>query len=591
MKKQSIFFFTQALLVSIALLHSCKADVDLNDVSSEIEWNVNLALPIASSHVTIEDVLGDTVIDGLMMNEDGSFYYEDKHETAKMLDDISIRNQVFLSDEEFDIDSKLPTLTMPANVKHTLTFDLGFNPSRFTDNIHVGFFSYSTSTSGAGAPRKVSSSFFDEDARVEGADVAEATLSFELKEATLNAAGIRYEDIDSITIEFDENVFKLGSKQTYCIPTDKAFNQSHKIFLEDLHLNFVDPQTDILYDTCVVKYNFYLNTKAERTLNTSSSIFIDFYADLVEVDVVYGEFAMQNIIRTGDTVTIDGGLYEDGWSIPFKNPEIRISAVSHWGLPLRADILYIKAVTQEDTDIFANFAGYENPLSPSFSLFDVPNVVGDSIFEELPVIDKDFGGTDAFFKTYPKYLIYEWALSVDTTKKDVQQYLMANSGGRLNMNMIFPLEFDEGLSLGYQDTLRNLDFSGIVMDYGNLKIDAFLTVESAFPFDVDGQFVFLDEAYNELPITLFESDGDNRVTFNKAEVDAEGNVTTPSKRQLQIEVNAQEDYSTIKNVIYKVKVGNDASKAIINKDNGLSVKIAAAIAGDVTLDVDSISNL
>ena len=75
--KRTITTHVSALLVLCLsiVLHSCKADVNLNDIDMSATVETSLSLPLGSISLKLGDFLGDSTIQGVYVDETGQYIY------------------------------------------------------------------------------------------------------------------------------------------------------------------------------------------------------------------------------------------------------------------------------------------------------------------------------------------------------------------------------------------------------------------------------------------------------------------------------------------------------------------------------------
>ena len=134
--------------------------------------------------------------------------------------------------------------------------------------------------------------------------------------------------------------------------------------------------------------------------------------------------------------------------------------------------------------------------------------IGDSATMHV-LFDKDpaRGRIDQLFTVQPDYLGYKFAIDFDRYESP-QIRITNNTDIRIDAACELPFMFNEGVRLGYADTIANIDLSMIALDslMGYLpevvdtveeaKLTVALQIENTIPLQVKGAFVCLDENNN-----------------------------------------------------------------------------------------------
>lgn len=82
------FFFTTVGICSF--LFSCTNDVDLSDISTDIQWDGALSIPVGEINVNIENLLAQIDSQKVLTTEGEEIIYQNEDSTAFRFRDIDL---------------------------------------------------------------------------------------------------------------------------------------------------------------------------------------------------------------------------------------------------------------------------------------------------------------------------------------------------------------------------------------------------------------------------------------------------------------------------------------------------------------------
>ena len=584
MKKLFFSFLPKLIVLLCAALTACKADVDLNDISPEVELETALSLPVGSAIVTLDDLYNEFQHENLHEDADGGYFIEYADSYGKIIPEIKIENRLHLADSSFNFDSQFPYLpcTFPAGTSRTFSFDLGFSSDSLTDNLDADFFNNFSFDRKKAKEIKPKVSDIENVRKVIGTD---SRFVFVI---TKNAAmGIEYSDIDSITVQFDKRVFEFTDNSTnrFKIPLANDFGEEIFLDLPPFVANFEDEAGNKIKNVDI-EFLLHIKTKDTRTFSkgTLSNIGID--VDKFEVKTVYGDY---NIERFSDEFDldisdeIDFSEYEN-WYIPLSNPEIFITTQTNLGLPINITLDDVQVELYDGSIVSADFNG-----SSKYSCdLDLPISLADTSINELPVIDRDYGNLDKLITKFPKNFHCSWR--AHNYDRSYSSYLLSGSFFNLYFKLKIPLAFNKNFNAQYADTIADVTLPDVSLIETDVNLEAYLVIKNSLPLSVEAKFVFLDENNNDLELVLLSSDDSapNNLILPMPDVDGEGNVTEAVETLYKVKLSTIDDFYAIDKIAYDLKVTDHNNKAKLNSKNALSIDLALGAEGSVLLNLDSI---
>ncbi len=585
--KKTIYFFSLRLFALLCIIFtSCKADIDLNDVSPEIEFGGGIAIPVGTAKISIGDVLGDESFDSLLfVDTDSNYYLKYNASYTEKLPYVGFSDPLDLVDEYFDLNRDLGPLPTNLSVGETkvLSLEMDADADLISDKIDAVFSSSDkTSPVGRSTGRPDSDEPF-QIKTVEKVEVQNAVFSFSFDK---NAAfGLEYDDIDSIIVELDENVFD-GTEKSYTIPRTTGFDEKHILELSNFITNFYDESGNE-----IEKINFslkvYIKAKGTRSIAAESELKCKAIAEEVNVNVLWGDCVLDEVIEVQNINLREElnikELSDKEWIVPFNNPQITITSQTNIGVPIKVGVDYFRAINTDGSTTEYKF-GEQNTCY--FPLENRPTSVTDTVENTVPVFDKDFGDLDLIFKDFPEEIqLSYYAKNLEVS--DYDRFLAAGSFINVDFEAKIPVVLNPSLVIEYADTLKDLSIPDTLSTYGDVTVAAYIDVKNSLPFELNAELVFLDEDNNDLGLKLLNPDAteSNKLTLPAAETDATGNVIKSGDVILQVDLNTQDDIHKINKIKYKLRTGDNKGIAALKSGDSVTLQLSVTAVGDVNLEL------
>ena len=587
MKKTIYFFSLRFLALLCVIITSCKADIDLNDVSPEIEFGGGIAIPVGIAKISLGDVLGDETFDSLLfVDKDSSYFLKYNASYTETLPHVGISDPVELMDENFDLPRDLLTLptTLSTGDTRILTLDIDVESDLISDNIDAVFSATEdASTPGSRSTGRPDSNEPFQIKTVERLKVGSAEFSFSFeKNAEL---GLEYNDIDSIIVELDENVF-FETKKRVQIPKTTGFDQEHTLDLSNFIARFYDESGNKI-DEVNFTLKVYITAKGNRSIAAGANLNCMATAEEFDVNTLWGDCVLDELtkdynINLRDELNISE-LSNKEWIIPFNNPQITLSTQTNIGVPIIVGINHLRAINTDNSTVDYKFNG-SNTFS--FPLENLPTSVNDTVVNTAPVFNKDFGDLDLVFEEFPEEIEIS-CYAKNLAKPEYDRFLATGSFINIDLEAKIPVVFNPAVIVEYTDTLKDLSIPDTLSTYGDVSVAAYIDVKNSLPFEFDAEIVFLDENNNELELELInpKATEPNKLTLPAAETDATGSVRKSGDVMLQVGLNTQDDIHKINKIVYKLRLGDNEGVAALKSGDSVTLQLSVTAVGDVNLEL------
>ncbi len=593
MKKTSIILST-ALALLICLLNGCKANVDLNNIDPSVQASMGIALPVGEVSAQLGDFLGVGNVDKYIQVDDkGVLFFRDTFNIKRSFYKINLKKYISNAYQRFDVGSieGVGGNTIPKGLSCELRFPLTIELS----NINTVF----------------------DNERLDSIWVRDAlfTSNFTLKNLPLKS-----QDIKRLDIELDNNfTFASGKSRIINIPLPQpnCIGIDIPINVEEFFLNLMKdrkkkPSNANTINKINIDFIFTIVPTSDIYIPTNAQIDYNFIVNILDYHAVWGWFNPSNQMRDNDTLCIADEWKE--WNdikklvAPFAEPEVEMNVYHSIGAPLILDgkYLFVKSTEPDSQPIYATFDG-SNELA-----WPMPNYVGltdelDKVVKNTYVFSEDpgKGHLDNLFKTRPDSIGYNFSIYPNNAKAQndgIDHYrLTENTNLDLEAIVTLPLTFNEGMDLAYSDTINDIDISAYQIDSLIAEVEMvekvevnevklILQITNTIPFDIVGEFVFLNDSNQAIDIQLTEV-GNKILIEGPTEVE-NGVIQSPSKSTIVISIDqaAYDKLTQLKRIEYKASLGDNTTYVRMLDKSGL--KIHLAVAANVTADfnLDSLFN-
>ena len=433
---------------------------------------------------------------------------------------------------------------------------------------------------------------------------------------------IRRPDGNTMVI-YDKNRDNYGYGQT--IPTE-VDNFTINLMNKNSAGQFVVGQ---VVDSCdfVIHFTFTIPAGEIVDVPEDAGFAYKLGVQFIDYAAIWGKFSRSKDMYDEAVVDLSeswGDLdFISKWNVPFADPKIDMYIVTHVAGAMKVDGDYLYAEDANGNKRWATFK-YGSETKQDFHrqfqsheyLDPITSTIGDSTTNMMIPFDKDpeRGHIDELFKNMPQKLGYKFGIDFNYAMTP-QIRITPNTSIRIDAICTLPLIFNQGLSMDYKDTLRDLDLSQYSIDsllneveiIDTLKatdVALYLKAMNSIPLDIYASLRCLDEYGNEIkdpddptkPLIFFAEDTVKLKAPNYDKVNGIWQQTAPgetlitaqlTKRQLNL-------LPKVKNIVYTAIINDKSLEEAYNKgleniritnDQGMKIKLG------LTAHVDAILNL
>ncbi len=345
--------------------------------------------------------------------------------------------------------------------------------------------------------------------------------------------------------------------------------------------------------------NFYMDTQGSTgtpievklysgnrdiTIGSSSTLKLTVVFNRLDNIVAYGKFKLNSAAPTTLKLPLDM-LSSLPAGLRFANPKAKITLQSNVGSYLMFNIESIKAFSKDHSVV--RQGTFLNGSTSVVESIDKPLTPGLFITKSLRTLDKDYGSTDLLFDTSVKLdtLEYKFSMNTDDVRNAANPPAFVTPGMSIkaNIKIEIPLYFKSGSNISLSDTIQNIDLPFEDIEQATLV----LKVTNALPVKATFSMKFLDANNNIITTSL----NDLPYVINSGEVDGSGIVTNATISPINIEltkIQANEIKDATGMIYTLVLAGQTNSNPInITKNNYIKVKLGAFVTGKMTTTIGS----
>ena len=595
------------------LWNGCTADVDLNNIDTSVEVKANVATPIGSAKATIGDFVGDGTW-GIYIDT------VKNHGVITFRDTFSIERDF----HKLDLSKYISRTTLKMNVYDKFNESGVLNNKQITGNGQPIPLTFPLTLKLNGINNDLSHQ------RIDSALIKNASFV-----STITPVGnlpIKWEWIDKVTITMGENFYRpAGNVVTvYEKNTQYSYGQEIPTNIDEFSLNLMknkNPQSwkdyvDNVTDSCKFDITIYVTIPESAgaiDVPTTAAFQYNLGVRFIDYDAVWGMFEPSKDM-SGEAVEAIA-TYWSPWNtlqdlrLPFAEPcvDMLVTTQVAGAMIMEGDYLYTeneqgeKAYATFDGDIslykFFNKNEYL-PLNSPIGTEKTMHILFDK--------DPSRGHIDSLFSIRPDKIGYKFAVKFNE-QETPQIRLTKNTSIKLDAVCNLPMILNEGVSLGYADTIKGIDLSMLDLDSllsGVEMIDTLeeasaklvIKFENSIPLQFKGVLTCMDEngevivdPKTEKPLLITEND---TITIAAPEFTKNGYdwIVTPLESVEVVDVDRDdlEILRQIKSIEYHVWMDDKSLEEAYNKglnniqlkdDNYLKVKIA------VGANVEGVLNL
>ena len=603
------------------MLASCHSDIDLENIDTQAEVDMGLALPVGTISAKISDFFGSGIGNFYVDSVDnkGVITWKDTFKISRNYHQVDLAQYISEKQLTLNVYDKIEAAIMIGNNKRvigtgdpvTLNFDMPLKLKGINHPDSLG------------------------KERLDSALIEMASFTSVIQQSNLP---LEWEWIDQVTLDlgdqlnrpagntmviYDKNADSYGYGQT--IPTNV---DNFTIHLMQKGSDGKDIMGQVI-DSCNFVIHFTFTIPAGTTVDVPEDAGFDYKlgVQFIDYSAIWGRFLRSKDMYDEAVVDLSdswGSLdFISTWRLPFADPKIDMHIVTHVAGAMKVDGDYLFAEDVDGNKTWATFK-YGSETKKDFHrqfyaheyLDPIKSTIGDSTTNMMIPFDKDpeRGHIDELFKNMPQKLGYKFNLDFNYDMTP-QIRITPNTSIRIEAICTLPLIFNQNIYMEYKDTLRDLDLSQYSIDslIGDVEIidtlkatdvALYLKAMNSIPLDIYASLRCLDAYGNEIkdpddptkPLIFFAEDTVRLKAPNYEKVNGIWIQKTPgetvitarlTKRQLDL-------LPSVKSIVYSAMI-NDKSledayakgmeNIRITDDQVLKIRLG------LTAHVDAILNL
>lgn len=560
--KKCIFAFT----ICCFSLISCVNDVDLSNVSDEMQLDLTLVAPVGSAHVTLADILSrseTTDVDTtggeiVILFKDTALFDRYENVTLKALSSSHGYDELEYGGTSY-------------------TFNSGetLNDFVFLDTISTGTDNVNQLVE-----------------RIDSVLINTLNLTVSVQTTNLNITNI---DNFSVTLSFPAGA-AFDSDGNPLAPltltsADVTSGTSKSWNLSNVRLVNLDNEKGIPYE---IKIN---GTVGSGGLTIDNTLQVDLSFSPVEFDykAIYGKFKASVKGYSYDGYDFD--FQESANSkLKFYNPTVALSVRSNIGAQFNFHIDSVMGFRKAtpSNKIYADFGGGNK--SATIEMTTRSYVPGEwSQFEYLKTLNRDFGGTHLLFlDSVPERI--EYGFSSTVKDESGPMFLVPDAQIEVAIDGRLPLYLDAGSFYNYNDTITEVakNVNNILNDSASnteidlKKVSLVLKLTNAMPIDAEFTLKFLDENGDEIVTDIVKT-----YRVEAPPVDNEGKVANPQGVEPQIiiiELTKDQIDNVLRkteNIAYTINSEGESDNAKIHVTTKDYLKVVIGVAAEGLVNLNS----
>lgn len=556
MRRFSTLCALTVALVGLLFVPSCKEDVDLSNISTDVYYKTGFAVPVGQAKATLSEFFPTSGDDyEIDIDENGVIYL--RYMTS------------------FDADYR-EDLELSGAYNFTTPLDLSaFIATGIPSGVHIPFPVQIPLDSVNKNPAEL---------RIDTAIIDELSLI-----VLLNPVDMTFStsDLDSITIDFDKVTDAAGQKH-FALQNIPGTDQ-YSVVLGQTHF--------ILEGANTLDLTLNLSIKNNIALGATSALNLGFALTVGEYETVYG-YITPDADLTWTSGSVDfSELVNDfqGINVPFAEPVIKAKLKSNVGVPALFEVRDMNVKSKSGVVRYAEFDNAADNHLYSYTLTNIPTNPG-QIGTDSIVFDKSNGKINNLFKfdsgDSPLQLDFQYKAGIAPTTTSTAQFITRLGGNNkpfidFDVDVILPLKFESGTYMSYTDTIDfDADMADNLADYiDSAYIE--VTGENGIPLAAEAYLTFLDSL--DMPYQFNQTL--NSISIPGASTKADGSISSPTKYgPINIILsddnktpgtNELERFRQIRKVVYNVILKEPAvgSKINITKDDFITINLALKALG------------
>lgn len=614
-------FYAIFAVVVGCMLSACHSDIDLNNIDTQAEVEMGLALPVGSFHATIGDFFGKGIgnfyVDSL--NNDGVITWKDTFKIARNFHQVDLAQYISEKQLTLNVYDKLPAaLLIGSNKRITGT----------GDPITLDF----------DMPLKLKGINHPDSLEKERLDSALIEMASFTSIIMTNNLPLEWEWIDQVTLDLGEQLRRPAGNTMVIYDKNRdnyGYNQTIPTEVDNFTINMMKKNSagqfvvGQVVDSCDFMIHFTFTVPTGTIVDIPEDAGFDYHLGVQFIDyaAIWGKFMRSKDMYDEAVVDLSeswGALdFISKWNVPFADPQIDMAIVTRVAGAMKVDGDYLFSEDAEGNKHYATFkygASTHQDFHKQFEnheyLDPITSEIGDSTTNMMIPFDKDpeRGHIDQLFQNMPQKLGYKFGIDFNYSMTP-QIRITPNTAIRIDAVCTLPFIFNQGLSMDYIDTISDINLSQYSIDsllkevnfVDTMKatdVTLYLKAQNMIPLDVYASMRCLDAAGLEIkdpddptkPLLLFPTD---TITLKAPNFVKEGGnwmPKTPGETLITVQLTKRQLdlLPLIKHIRYTAIINDKSledaySKGLSNiritDDQGMNLKIG------ITAHVDAILNL
>ncbi len=557
------------LVALLCVASSCTTDIDFGNLSSEVDYNTALVIPIGTVHATVDQILG--LVGGDIIRTDTT----DTLKTCYLWwNDSIIINTTNINIADFTEGKELIS-----------TFDLGQKAEDegfpVPGMMPAGSYSFPMNF-----PYDFDYDDYDvngvQTQRVDSVEISSARLYLKVNATDVPLAAYPV----TMKVEFPD-IKELST-------LDFTINHDGQEINEQLGIFKIRFRPDSTLTPLKVTYTF--TSDGSLPIASTSKITTHTQFQIIDCTKAWGFFNKQNVITHDDIVQdiptdfFESTLFKDN-KLLFTNPLIDFRIINNVGIPMDFEVEHIKAVDKNGVERVADFDGQPNCVVR----LEKPAIDG-GFSENWAHFNNVYGRTDRLFEITPAKFKYKFNVSVSNFKNAWEKlhYIYFPTAINMYITAKLPFKFNPMSYYAFNDTLAaNIEaLTGVPakpeeFTINNLNVNFKST--NKLPVKVVASAIFLDSLDQE----IYRQEG---IQIASAVVDrATGLASSAVQSEFSIKFTEASIISIwkTKKIILSVRADGQDNTSLINVqlDDELTTTVSLFFKGGIKTDLDTIGNI
>jgi hypothetical protein len=546
MKRKLVLFYSTLVGLICFNLTSC-VDIDLTNVSKDVQINESLVVPVGAATLSVGDLVKMLNLQGQVAPDADTLNFIKEFDEDYLFADFNL----LANASEKDLSLPFPTAVVEANTSLSI-------PGGNQFQIEMGLDPNSTSNRADSA----AISLMNVGVNVLAADIARADNT------PVTPSDLKF------TLVFPKMHYTGNYSQISKDFTPYQFGQFSPLELTNFVVNTVGMTGlpfEVLFKTGSNSLRFGANARID----------LKFKINNMTYTVIYGKFNPQVLGSTSKTIPLDV-LNDIPLGIRFANPKLSIRLHSNFGSYMIFNILSIKAFNKDQSIVkTAMFGGSQTAVE----VVDVkPDIPGSFVDKTLRTLDKNYGSTDILLDPdlHLDTLQYKFSLLTDdalNSTSNTPGFIIPGMKITTKYLIEIPFYLKAGSYYSISDTIPNLTLPLDVINEATLV----LNITNSLPLKLTYQMKFMDAsntlintAFNDITYTIKSADVNPTTGLVKNEINTPLNITL-----------SKTDAASLKNakkMIFSLSFAGGTNNVPIQvtSNNFIKVKLGAFVKGKLS---------